>query len=155
MLDFAWSRCSVKRKASKLNRATLERPLLVTDVLWSAVQLVASESIYVILKSNMKVKFVLHEWSYINDYCSIPSEEVMLLSVCHVVWSRSTKAVIQQYVETENRTVGQWVTVCHENTISPPLFQYWFSHTQIHYKHSLIQMGFTYFPVRLTALTST
>lgn len=38
---------------------------------------------------------------------SLPSEEVVLLTVRHVVRSGSTKAVIQQYMETENRKVGQ------------------------------------------------
>lgn len=38
---------------------------------------------------------------------SIPDEEVVLLTARHVVSSGSTKAVIQQYMETENRPVGQ------------------------------------------------
>lgn len=39
-------------------------------------------------------------------WATIPSEEVVLLSVRHVVSSGSSKAVIKQYMETENRTVG-------------------------------------------------
>lgn len=38
---------------------------------------------------------------------SIPSEEVVLFSLRHVVSSGGGKAVIQQYMETENRTLGQ------------------------------------------------
>ena len=37
----------------------------------------------------------------------IPDEEVVLLSVRHVVSGGSCKAAVQQYIETENRTAGQ------------------------------------------------
>lgn len=36
----------------------------------------------------------------------IPSEEVVLFGLRHVVSSGGSKAVIQQYVETKNRTLG-------------------------------------------------
>lgn len=48
----------------------------------------------------------------------------MLLSVCHVVWSRSTKAVIQQYIETENRTSGPMSYCLLKLTVSLNFFKW-------------------------------
>lgn len=94
----------MKRKASKLNWATLERPLLTTDVLWSTSQLEEKCLVY-ILKSYFFISPMRE--AKLMMCATVPDEEVVLLAVRYVVSSGSTEAVIQQDMETENRTMGQ------------------------------------------------
>ena len=151
MLDFSCSRCCTKRKASKSNLAAMERPLFVTCDLWSTEQLVEDRVIkFICQNSRPKAVFVLKVCT------SVPDEEVVLLVLRQVVSTGSTEAVIQQDMETENRTVFlQWCTFCHKNTLCSLWHQYLFSDKLVYQQHPLIQVDFTYFPVRLTALTST
>lgn len=70
---------------------------------------------------------------------SIPSKEVVLLRLRHVVDVRGGKAVIQQHIETGSRTVT--ITSCASSLFSV-LGRLWYE-------------TFSYFPVRFAALTST
>lgn len=98
MLDLGWSRCCTKRKASKSKRATLERPLLVTVVLCATEQLAGiSDSVSRWCKTDLSLWGVFFN---LRLCISIPSKEVVLLCLRHVVSGRCSKAVIQQDIET-------------------------------------------------------
>lgn len=52
------------------------------------------------------------EWSFsvLLSCASVPGEEIMLLSLWHVVSGRGGKAVIQQHIKAENKRRSHWVT---------------------------------------------
>lgn len=97
----------MKRKASKSKRATMERPLLVTDVRCSTEHLLDIGWLTRLKRQHHSL------------HASVPSEEVVLLCLRHVVCSGCSKAVIQQDVETARAGRGVNYHTCFKIKLQP------------------------------------